>query len=53
MDFLEEAKKTVAASAGYEIIDVEPLSFMVPEKVDKGNAITTVRKREKRTCPQV
>lgn len=35
MDFLVKAKKRAAASADCEIIDIEPLSTKVPDKVGK------------------
>lgn len=53
MDFLAEIKKRVAAHTDCEIIDVEPLSFKVPEKVDKGKAVATVPQKMKITLPQV
>lgn len=42
MDFLAKAKKRAAASADYEIINVEPLSFKVPDKVEKGKVVAMV-----------
>lgn len=51
MDFLEEAKKRAAASADCEIIDVEPLSIKVPEKVVKGKAVATMPQKMKRNMP--
>lgn len=47
MVFLAKAKKRAAAHTDCEIIEVEPLSFKVPEKVDKGKAVTTMPKKRK------
>lgn len=51
MDFLKEAKKKGPANADCEIIDVEPLSFKVPEKVDKGKVVAMVPQRRKASMP--
>lgn len=51
MDFLAEAKKRAAARADCEIIDVEPLSYKVPEKVDRGKAVATVPLKRKWSLP--
>lgn len=41
MDFLADVQKRAAAHVDLEIIDVEPLRFKVPEKMDKGKAVAT------------
>lgn len=51
MDFLEEEKKEGVASADCEIIDVESLSFKIPEKVDKGKIVTMVPQKRKASMP--
>lgn len=51
MDFLAEAKKRAAAHTDCEIIDVEPLSFKVPKKVDKGKAVAIVPQKKKNHLP--
>lgn len=51
MDFLAEAKKRATASADCEIIDVKPLSFKVPKKLDKGKAVAMVPQKIKGNMP--
>lgn len=46
-DFLAKAKKRATTSADCDIIDVEPLSFKVLEKVDKGKAVAMVPQKRK------
>lgn len=51
MDFLAKTKKRAAASVDCEIIDVEHVSFKVPEMVNKGKAVTTVPQKKKGNLP--
>lgn len=51
MDFLAEARKRAAAHTDCEIIDVEPLSYKVPGKVDKGKAVATAPLKRKGSLP--
>lgn len=51
MDFLVKAKKRAATNTYYEIIDIEPLSFKVSEKVDKGKTVATVPQKTKGNMP--
>lgn len=48
---MAEAKKRVAAHTICEIIDIEPLSYKVPEKADKGKAMATVPQKMKGSLP--
>lgn len=47
MDFFAEVQKRAAAHIDCEIIDVEPLRYKAPEKVDKGKAVATVTLKRK------
>lgn len=51
MDFLAEARKRAAAYTDYEVIDVEPLSYKVPEKAEKGKAVATTPLKRKVSLP--
>lgn len=51
--FLGRSKKRVVTSADCEIIDVEPLSFKVPEKAEKRKVVAMVPQKRKENLPQV
>lgn len=51
MDFLAETKKRATAHTDCEIIDVEPLSYKVPEKVVKCKAMATTPLKSKGSLP--
>lgn len=51
MDFLAKAKKRAATSTYCEIIDIEPLSFKLSEKVDNGKTVAMVPQKRKGNMP--
>lgn len=47
MNFLAEVQKRATPHTDCEIIDVEPLRYKAPEKIDKGKAVATATLKRK------